>query len=195
MSGDPGILACDAAGLSEEGQRKRLLCKVVCFLLTYQFVPSRRHLGRLWRVQTGAGMEMKNSGELSEGCIAFLVERLCLKPDTLSAFSINLYGRFKHDIIIVARNPALTKHFFWCTKRRSKYCKIKVEEITISRSPSVERRFFFRHRLSSSQVCGNHWEQTALMLFIATRRGPLRASPCLARCREIHPSSRKPNKS
>ena len=136
---------------------------------------------------------MKNSGELA---FAFLVERWCQKLDTLSAFSIDLYARFKDDIIIVARNLALTKHFVWCTKRRSKYCKIEVEEITISRSPSVERWFSFHHRPSSSQqVCGNHWEQTALMLFIATRRGPLRASPCRARFREIHPSSRKPNKS
>ena len=43
MSGDPGILACDAAGLSEEGPRKRQLCEVDRVLLTHQFVASRRH--------------------------------------------------------------------------------------------------------------------------------------------------------
>ena len=73
---------------------------------------------------------MQNSGELSDAAIAFLVERWCPRPDTLSAFSIDMYGRFKDDIIIVARNRALTKHVVWSTKRRSKYYKIKVEEVS-----------------------------------------------------------------
>ena len=37
MSGDPEILVCDAAGLSEEGPRKRLPCEADRFLLTYQW--------------------------------------------------------------------------------------------------------------------------------------------------------------
>ena len=130
MSGDPEVLASDAAGLSEEGPRKRLLCEVVRFLLTHQFVASRRHPERLWRVQKGSGMEMKNSGELSDTAFAFLVKRWCLKPDTLGMFAIDLYGRFKDDIVIVARNRALTKHFVWGMKHRSKYYKIKVEEVS-----------------------------------------------------------------
>ena len=60
MSGDPEILACDAAGLSEEGPRKRLLYEVDHFLLTHQLVTSKRHPERLWRVQKGSGMGMKN---------------------------------------------------------------------------------------------------------------------------------------
>ena len=59
MSGDPEILACDAAGLAEEGQRKRLPYDVDHFLLTHQFVTSKRHPERLWRVQKGSGMGMK----------------------------------------------------------------------------------------------------------------------------------------
>ena len=73
---------------------------------------------------------MKNSGELSDAASALLVERWCLKLDTLSAFAIDLYGRFKDDIIIVARNRNLTEHFVWSMKHRSKYHKIKVEEIS-----------------------------------------------------------------
>ena len=119
MSGDPEILACDAAGLSEQGPRKRLLCEVDRFLLTHSFVASRRHPERLWRVQKKSRMGMKNSGELSDAAFAFLVERRCLKLDTLKPFTIDLYGRFKDDIISVARNRALTKHY-----------KIKVEEIS-----------------------------------------------------------------
>ena len=37
----------------------------------------------------GSGMGMKNSGELSDAAFAFLVERWCLKPDTLSASAID----------------------------------------------------------------------------------------------------------
>ena len=48
MSGDPEILACDAAGLSGEGPRKRPLRGVDLFLLTHQFVASKRHPERLW---------------------------------------------------------------------------------------------------------------------------------------------------
>ena len=61
MSGDPEILACDAAGLSEEGPRKRLLYEVDHFLLTHQFVTSKRHPERLWRVQKGSGMGVGRS--------------------------------------------------------------------------------------------------------------------------------------
>ena len=56
MSGDPEILACDAAGLSDDGPRKRLLCKADHFLLTHQFAASKRHPERLWRVQKGSVM-------------------------------------------------------------------------------------------------------------------------------------------
>ena len=73
-SGDPEILACDAAGLSEEGPRKRPLCEVDRFLLTHPFVASRRHPARLWREQKGSGMGMKNSGELSDATFAYLVD-------------------------------------------------------------------------------------------------------------------------
>ena len=108
MSGDPETLACDAAGFSDEGPRKRLPREVDLFLLTHQFVASKRHPEKLWRVQKVSGMGMKNSGELSDAAFAFLVERWCLKPDTLSAFAIDLYKRFKDDIIIFARNRNLT---------------------------------------------------------------------------------------
>ena len=100
------------------------------FSFTQHFVASKRHPESLWRVQEGSGMGMKNSGELSDAAFAFLVERWCLKPDTLSAFAIDLYGRFKDDIIIVARNQNLTEHFVWGMKHRSKYYKIKIEEIS-----------------------------------------------------------------
>ena len=73
---------------------------------------------------------MKNSGGFSDAAFAFMVERWCLRPDTLNAFSIDLRGRFKDDIIIVARNRALTKHFVWGMKRRNKYYKIEVGEIS-----------------------------------------------------------------
>ena len=106
VSCDPEILACDAAGTSEEGSRKRLQYKVGRFLLTHLFVASKRHLESLWRVQKGSGMEMMNSGESSDAAFALLGERWCLTPDTLGAFAIDLYG-----IIIVAKNRPLTKHF------------------------------------------------------------------------------------
>ena len=112
MSGDPEILASDAAGLSEEGPRKRLLREVDRFLLTHQFVASKRHPERLRRVRKGSSVGMKNSGVLSDAAFAFFVERWCLRLDILG-------GRNKDDIIIVAKNRALTKHFVWGMKRRS----------------------------------------------------------------------------
>ena len=159
MSGDPEILACDAAGLSEEGPRKRLLYEDDHFLLTHQFVTSKRHPGRLWRVQKGAGMGMQNSGEVSDAAFAFLVERWCVSPDTLNGFSIDLYGRFKDDIIIVAKNRALTKHFVWGMKHRSKYNKIKVEEISDMTVKFLEVRVW-KH--GSRFVTGPDFKPTSL---------------------------------
>ena len=159
MSGDPDALASDAAGLSEEGPRKRLLYDVDRFLLTHQFVASRRHPERLWRVQKGSGMGMKNSGELSDAAFAFLVERWCLKPDTLDMFAIDLYGRFKDDIIIVARNRALTKHFVWGMKQRSKYYKIKVEEVSDKSVKFLEVRVW---KEGSRFITGPEFKPTSL---------------------------------
>ena len=51
MIGDSEILACDAAGLSEEGPRKRQLYEVDRFFLTHQFAASKHHLESLWPVQ------------------------------------------------------------------------------------------------------------------------------------------------
>ena len=197
MSGDPEILACDAAGLAEEGPGKRLLYDVDHFLLTHQFVTSKRHPERLWRVQKGSGMGMKNSGEVSDAAFPFLVERWCVSPDTMNAFSIDLYGRFKDDIITVAKNRVFTKHFVWGMKHRSKYYKIKVEEISDITVKFLEVRVW-KH--GSRSVTGLefkptslwHWERTVHMLLTAIYRGPQRESPCLVRCREHQPSSRKP---
>ena len=58
MSGDPEILACDAAGLSEECPRKRQLCEVDRFLLIHQFVASRR---QAWGGRTRASCPMQPS--------------------------------------------------------------------------------------------------------------------------------------
>ena len=156
MSGDPEILARNAAGLSEEGPRKRPLREVDRSRLTHQFVASRRHPERLWRVQKGSGMVMKNSGELSDAAFAFLVERWCPRPDTLSAFSIDMYGRFKDDIIIVARNRALTKHFVWSMKRKS---KIKVEEVSDVSVKCLEVRVW---KAGSRFVTGPEFKPTGL---------------------------------
>ena len=40
-----------------------------------------------------------------------LVETWCLLLEVTSAFSIDLYGRLKDDIIVVARDRKLTKHY------------------------------------------------------------------------------------
>ena len=143
---------------------------------------------------------MKNSGEVSDAAFAFLVERWCVSPDTMNAFSIDSYGRFKDDIIIVAKNRMLTKHFVWGMKHRSKYYKIKVEEISDITVKFLEVRIW-KH--GSRFVTGPEFKPTSLwqplertvpMLLTAICRGPLRASPCLVRCREHQPSSRKPNR-
>ena len=96
-------------------------------------------------------MEMKNSGELSDAAFAFLVERWCLKPDTLNAFAIGLYGRFKDDIIIVARNRHLTKHFRLGHEAPKQILQNQSEGdlghvCQISGSASVERWISIRHK-------------------------------------------------
>ena len=100
-------------------------------------------------------MVMKKSGELSDAAFAFLVERWCPRPDTLSAFSVDMYGRFK-DIIIVARNRALTKHFVWSMKRKS---KIKVEEVSDVSVKCLEVRVW---KAGSRFVTGSEFKPTGL---------------------------------
>ena len=106
-----------------------------------------------------SGMAMKNSGEVSDAAFAFLVERWCVNPDTMNAFSIDLYRRFKDDIIIVAKNRMLTKHFVWGMKHRSKYYKIKVEEISDITVQFLEVRVW-KH--GSRFVTGPEFKPTSL---------------------------------
>ena len=133
-------------------------------------------------------MGMKNSGEVSDAACAFLVERWCLKPDTLSAFSIDLYGRFEGDIIIVAKNRALTKHFVWRMKPQKPILQIKVEEISDISVKFLEVRVW---KDGSRFVTGLQFKPTSLWQSLGA---DLRASPCLVRYREHQPSSRKPNR-
>ena len=63
MNGDPENLARDAAGL---GPRKGLQCEVGRFLLTHQFVASKRLPERLWRVQKRF---RHGDGELGRVCL------------------------------------------------------------------------------------------------------------------------------
>ena len=153
MSGDPEILACDAAGLSEEGPRKRLLYVVDHFLLTHQFVTSKRHPERLM------ASTKKVQAWVSDAAFSFLVERWCVNRDTMNAFSIDLYGRFKDDIIIVAKNRMLPKHFVWGMKHRSKYYKIKAEEISDITVKFLEVRVW-KH--GSRFVTGPEFKPTSL---------------------------------
>ena len=98
---------------------------ISCCHIEYQFVTTNRPPDRLGRVKKGAGMGMKNSGELSCASFAKLVETWCLLPEVPTAFCIDLYGRLKDDMIVVARDRKLTKHYVWSMKQRSKYYNIK----------------------------------------------------------------------
>ena len=76
----------------------------------------------------GSRTDTKSSGESSDAAFAKLVVIWCLQPEVISAFSIDVYGRFKVDIFIMAGDRRLTKHCVWGKKRRSKHYRIRVDE-------------------------------------------------------------------
>ena len=115
--------------------------------------------------------------------------------------AIDLYGRFKDDIIIVARDRALTKHFVRGIKHRSKYYKIKVEEVCDTSTKFLEVRVM---KEGSRFITLPEFKPTSLWQPLGADSahaptlphivGPLHVSLCLAHFLATLPSSRKPNR-
>ena len=86
MSGEADILARDASGSSDDGQRKRRMHDVDACLLNCQFVASKRHPDRRWREIKGSEVGMTQPGDISDSAFAYPVGTCFLKPEVLESY-------------------------------------------------------------------------------------------------------------
>ena len=129
MSGRPLELSKLCSSLfSDDRELQTLVYNSVFFLLESQFiVDPEGGLDTIYQVICGSGMGLSHSGAVAEAALLGGMEEklLAVQKDHL----IDLYVRFKDDILIVFQDKSLLKDFFHIMQKGHPF-KIECEEIS-----------------------------------------------------------------
>lgn len=129
MSGAPSELCSLVKG---HWNQEALSClrHATYFFLDCQYVISKYHLGKLWKVVRGSGMGLPHSGALADLCLHNVAEDILISKSRVESASIRAYMRFKDDILTLFHNFPAFK--LWFEEYRSKAApfKVKCEEIS-----------------------------------------------------------------
>jgi len=136
MSGTHSFLASSVCKMVD-GPLKELVGDVIYFLLYYQFLEDQGS-GKLFQVEVGSGMGAPHSGSVSDLAFMVLAEsniQNCGVPDQ----GIDLYARFRDDILIIAKNPPCARRFVRGLEQAasSQYC-IEVETVSMQGLPMLD---------------------------------------------------------
>ena len=107
MSGDLVSLS-DGASIVEPCASKRALMRATLDVLLYeQFITSKHHVGRTWRVVKGSGMGLTHSSAVVDCCLFTLAEKnWAVCPDVQLAHGVKMFVRLRDDIFTVASDLA-----------------------------------------------------------------------------------------
>ena len=129
MSGDINALASDIMILFPQCARTDLVRECVSYLLSNQFVRLPDAPGRCWKVVSGTGMGLLQSGDFADLAFRSKAETWACDPITLHALDIRAYFRFKDDILLVRGSFAKGEQFVRGLRRRADYFVVNVEEV------------------------------------------------------------------
>jgi hypothetical protein len=74
MNGTPPDLCDSAVAVLPRGRRSDLLSKVLLWLLDSQWISSKMHSGRCYKVMRGSGMGLTHSSAVCDAALFFLAE-------------------------------------------------------------------------------------------------------------------------
>ena len=128
---------------------------VLQHILETQFIEVESLDERLWKALKGSGMGLGFSGELADITFYATVERALLNdPIFLHEHSVELYVRFKDDILVILGGTHTSRiSFFKSLRERSPVWKLEAE--------SVEE--FSCHFLDLTLAKGGRWKSTGLL--------------------------------
>ena len=113
-------------------QWRRTYKHVLQYVLDSQYVEADLLNGRLWKVLKGAGMGLGFSGELCDTTFYSTVERdIVDRPDVLRRHFVELYVRYRDDILILHNgSPDSLKEFLRILRNKSSVWKLEIESIS-----------------------------------------------------------------
>ena len=95
LSGAPLDLCDNAVAILPRGRRRDLLSKVLLWLLDSQWISSKMHNDRCFKVMRGSGMGLTHSSAVCDAALFFLAEATwATKLEIQQAFAIKAYFRF-----------------------------------------------------------------------------------------------------
>ena len=107
MSGDLVSLSDGASTVEPCASKRALVRATLDFLLYEQFITSKHHAGRTWRVVKGSGMGLTHSSAVVDCCLFTLAEKnWAVCPDVQLAHGVKMFVRLRDDIFTVASDLA-----------------------------------------------------------------------------------------
>ena len=90
MSGTPPDLCDNAVAILPRGRRREVLSNVMLWLLDNQWISSKMHTGRCFKVCRGSGMGLVHSSAVCDAALFFLAEQSwATKVEVQQAFAIH----------------------------------------------------------------------------------------------------------
>ena len=118
---------CRLCTRSFSGDLKKVLDRVLNFLLGHQCVEARALPGRLWLCELGSGMGLKHSGDVADLSLYEELETWSTAESVLRENEIDGYWRFRDDILLLAGNRSKSVPYARQLVERGGIFKLKCE--------------------------------------------------------------------
>ena len=128
--------------MTDMGWKERgLLGAALWFLLGNQYITSAQIPGKVFEVRRGTGMGLKHSGSIADAAFYSRVERtFALSPVMQAHYLIDLYLRFKDDILVLCRSRAAAEAFLRGLRERAGYFALTMESLSAQEADFLEVR-------------------------------------------------------
>ena len=141
---------------------------VTYFLLSNQYIKSPLLPGRLWRAVRGAGIGLMMSGELTDWCFWWLLERKILGSEVLAQWGIVRWWRFRDDILILSKDCLDVRSLVVSLKRICDIWPLKIEEANLTNIRYLDVRVVL---YSSSVAVEPAYKESKLKVLLDTASG------------------------
>jgi hypothetical protein len=109
---------------------QRVLANVLLHILSHQYAYVNVLPGRLFRVRTGTGIGQRASGELADAFYYEMVEVWCANETVLRDHGIELYFRYRDDILVAFNDATLWQEFLKGIQTRASVAwKVNLEDV------------------------------------------------------------------
>ena len=118
--------------------------ELVEVILSTQFIALNASPSRVWKTITGTGMGLLCSGEMSDTALCKLCEEGFISaPRTAQEFGLEMYYRYRDDILVGLASDSDTRVSFWHElKKRAAFFRIKLDGMSDSEITMLDITFW-----------------------------------------------------